>query len=347
MPQRVTLEDIARASGVSLATVSLVLRDKPGIHPETRQRVLGAARQLGYQRKISDATPHLSPLRQIGVLIKSRADDEPQTNPFYAPVLAGIETACRRQQINMLYATVPVDEDNFPQETPRLLVDDTLDGVLLVGAFVDSTIARLMQRRAIPAVLVDSYAADNRYDSVVSDNFRGAYQAASYLIRRGHQHIGIVGTLPHAYPSIEERRRGFLQAVGEHKLPGPYFADCHLGDAEAGAALDALLRRAPQITAVFCANDHVAVGVVHAARSMGLHLPNELSIVGFDDIDLSAQAQPPLTTMQVDKVNMGRMAVQLLANRVEQPSAGGVTLMLRPTLIERQSVHAIAGLVTV
>lgn len=340
MAQRVTLETIARASGVSLATVSLVLRDKPGIHAETRRRVLGAARQLGYQRKPAELLVPPA-LQQIGVLIRSRADDLPQTNPFYAPVLAGIEAICRKQQINMLYATVPVDEDNHPQELPRMLMEDQLDGLLLVGAFVDATITRLMQRRAIPTVLVDSYAADNSYDSVVSDNFRGAYQAVAYLIRNGHQHIGMAGSLPRGYPSIAERRRGYLQALGDHGQAEPYFADCHFNPSEAVVSTQALLRRAPQITALFCANDHMAVSAAQAARALGLRLPEDLSIIGFDDIELSAHVLPPLTTMQVDKVGMGRMAVQLLANRAEQPAAGGVTLMLRPTLIERQSVRAL------
>ncbi|HNP72680.1 MAG TPA: LacI family DNA-binding transcriptional regulator [Kouleothrix sp.] len=343
MAQRVTLETIARASGVSLATVSLVLRDKPGIHQETRRRVLSAARQLGYQRKPAEL---LMPpaLQQIGVLIKSRADDPPQSNPFYAPVLAGIEASCRRQQINMLYATVPVDEDNYPQELPRLLMEDDLDGLLLVGAFVGATIAHLMQRRAIPTVLVDSYAADNSYDSVVSDNFRGAYQAVSYLIRSGHQHIGLAGSLPRAYPSIAERRRGYAQALADHGLAEQYFADCHFNQSEAIVSTQALLRRAPQVSAMFCTNDYMAVAVTQAAHELGLRVPEDLSIVGFDDIELAAHVQPPLTTMQIDKISMGRMAVQLLTNRAEQPAAGGVTLMLRPTLIERQSVRALAAL---
>src|SRR5581483_8186690 len=185
MSQRVTIEQIAQKSGVSPATVSLVLRNKPGVHEETRQRVRDTARLLGYRRK-APAEPTPTALHSVGVLIKSRPDDLPQTNQFYAPVLAGIEAACRRQQINLLYAAVPVDQDNHPQELPRMLLEDDLDGLLLVGAFVDATIARLVQRRATPAVLVDAYAAENDYDSVVSDNFRGAHQAVTYLIEAGH-----------------------------------------------------------------------------------------------------------------------------------------------------------------
>jgi len=256
-------------------------------------------------------------------------------------VLAGIETACRRQQINLLYATVPVDEDNHPQELPRMLLEGHLDGLLLVGAFVDATIARLMQRRATTTVLVDAYAAENSYDSVVSDNFRGAYQAVDHLLRRGHRHIGVVGSMPNAYPSIEERRRGYLRALRDRGIADHYFADSHLTREQAAAAASDLLRRHPCVTALFCCNDETAIGVMQAAPSLSRRIPDELSIVGFDDIDLAAHVAPALTTMSVDKVSMGRMAVQLLAQRVEFPDASCVTAVLRPTLVERQSVRSI------
>lgn len=343
MSQRVTLEDIARQSNVSLATVSLVLRDKPGINDETRQRVLDVARALGYRRRMPADLAAAQGLQQVGLLNKVRVDDQPQHNQFYAPVVAGIEAACRRQQINLLYATVPVDTDNHPQELPRMLLENELDGLLLVGAFVDSTIARLMERRTTPTVLVDAYAAENCYDSVVSDNFHGAYEAVSHLIERGHRHIGLAGSLPSAYPSIEERRRGYIQALRDHAIAQPYFADSHIQTKETTDATTELLRRCPHITAMFCCNDMVAIAVMQAAQALGRRLPDDLSIIGFDNIELAEHVTPALTTMHVDKVIMGRLAVQLLMNRAEFPTMSCVTAVLRPTLVERQSVRSLGG----
>src|SRR5262245_35380718 len=340
MSERITMEDIARRSGVSLTTVSLVLRDKPGINDETRRRVLDAARTLGYRKRLPTEAAPAQGLRDIGVIVKARMYDKPEHNQFYAPVLAGIEAACRKQQINLLYATVPVDEDNHPQELPRMLLEDGLDGLLLIGAFVDATIARLMHRSPTPTVLVDAYAADNGYDSVVSDNFRGAYQAVAHLIQQGHRRIGVVGSMPGAYPSIEERRRGYLQALSDYGIAEPLFADSHIAHLEAAAAAAELLRRTPGVTALFCCNDLIAIEVIRAAQQLGRRVPDDLSIVGFDDIDLAAHIAPALTTMRVDKVSMGRMAVQLLAQRVEFRDASYVTAVLRPTLVERQSVRS-------
>ena len=190
MRSHVTLQAIARQSGVSLATVSLVLRDKPGVNDETRKRVLDAASTLGYRRHLKSVSAIPSTLRQVGVVLKARVGDQPYSSQFYAPVLAGVEAACRRQQINMLYATVTVDIDNHPQSLPRMLLEGELDGVLLIGAFVDHTIEQLIERRGMPVVLVDAYAPGASYDAAVTDNLRGAYEAVTYLIRQGHHHIG-------------------------------------------------------------------------------------------------------------------------------------------------------------
>ncbi|GAB4195768.1 MAG: LacI family DNA-binding transcriptional regulator [Roseiflexaceae bacterium] len=339
MSQRVTMEDIARRSGVSLTTVSLVLRDKPGINDETRRRVMEVARELGYRKRSSPDTSGGQSLQQIGVITKARAGDQPQVNPFYGPVVAGIEAACRRQQINLLYATVAVDLDNYPEDLPRMLAEAQLDGIILVGAFVDHTIDQLLQRRGLPAVLVDAYASTHAYDAVVSDNFRGAYEAVSYLIGLGHRRIGLAGTLPDAYPSIAERRNGYLQALADHQISERYFADTHLVHEEIEAATAALLSQHPAITALFCANDMTAISAMAAARTLRRHLPEDLSVVGFDDIDLAAHVTPGLTTMHVDKISMGRLAVQALAHRLEFPETSCVTTVLRPSLVERQSAR--------
>jgi LacI family transcriptional regulator len=325
-----------------LATVSLVLRDKPGINDETRRRVLDAAQALGYHRRLAPGVAS-HPLRQVGAIVKARAGDQPHTNQFYAPVVAGVEAACRKQQINLLYATVSVDVDNRPQDLPRMLVEADLDGVLLIGAFVDRTIEQLIQRRGMPVALVDAYATSGYYDAAVTDNVRGAYEAVSYLIRQGHRQIGMVGSLPDAFPSIEERRRGYVQALLDNGILERYFADSHLTYEEAADSTAELLRRYPQVTALFCGNDLTAVAAMQAARSAGLRLPEDLSIVGFDNIDLAEHITPSLTTMHVDKAGLGRLAVLLLANRADFPDASCVTAMLRPTLIERQSVRQLAS----
>jgi LacI family transcriptional regulator len=341
MSQRVTLEDIARQSGVSSATVSLALRDKPGITADTRQRVIETARELGY-RKLAQPERG-SALHHLGIAIKARVDDDPQVNSFYAPIVAGIEAACRKLKINMLFATVPVDRDSHPQELPRMLFASHLDGILLIGAFVDQTITHILQHQGLPTVLVDAYAPGHDYDAVLIDNIRGAYDAVSHLIGLGHRQIGLVGTLPDAYPSIADRRTGYEQALADHGIAGRYFADCHLSIEEGAAATAALLAAQPEITALFCANDLIAVGAIQAARAAARQVPGDLSIIGFDNIELGQHLNPQLTTLHVDKVAMGRLAVTLLAQRAEYPAANAITTVLRPSLVERQSTRRLTA----
>lgn len=338
------MAEIAEQSGVSLSTVSLVLRDKPGVGTATRQRVLEVAKDLGYIPK-KPASAYTPALANIGLIVKAEPDFVPRSNPFYSHVLAGIEAACRQRQANLLYATLPVDQDSYPLELPRLLAEQgAVDGLFLVGAFLDDTLAQVVRHHSTPIVLVDAYATSKRYDAVVSDNFRGGYRAALYLIRQSHRHIGIVGCHRHAYPSIRERQEGYIQALEDNGLPKDYIAECHITNSEEVVAATAgLLRQAPQITAILAANDETALIVMDAAREIGRQIPENLSIVGFDNIDLAGRISPPLTTMHVDKAGMGRMAVQLLANRVEYPDSSPVTAVVRPHLVERRSVRKIEG----
>jgi LacI family transcriptional regulator len=254
-----------------------------------------------------------------------------------------VEAACRQWRFNLLYATMPVDQDSYPTELPRVLLEeDTADGLLFVGAFLNDTIAQIVERRSTPIVLVDAYAASDSYDAVVSDNFKGAHYAVTYFVRQGHQHIGFVGSHPHAYPSIQERQRGYVQALQDNAISNSYFADCHIIDrGEVADSTIDLLRRNPQITALFGANDEVVIAAMEAVRVLERRIPDDLSFIGFDNIDPDESAVPPLTTMHVDKIGMGRLAVQVLVNRVEYPESNPVTAVIHPRLIERRSVRRI------
>ncbi len=344
MRRKVTIDEIARESSASRTTVSLVLRDKPGIGTETRQRVWAAARALGYQRP---APPPIAPgqgVLNIGLIQRSRrraADLRlPGVNAFYSWVLAGIEAAARPQRMNLLYATLEVDEDNQPLDFPEHLLTQRLDGILLIGSFAEATIAEVARNGANAIVLVDAPAGSARYDAIVSDNETGAYTVVRYLIERGHQRIAYVSPEPQTNPNFNQRRDGYLRALREHGLdayPVPVTAD------NATVATNDLLRRHPDVTALFACNDGFALRAIRAAQDLGRRVPDDLSVAAFDDIELSAQIMPGLTTMAVDKVSMGRLAVQTLSYRLTWPEAATMLIVLRPQLIERESVATLGA----
>lgn len=336
---KITLADIARVAGVSISAVSMALRQKPGLPAETRQRILQSADELGYRRKTNSSA---AKLRTLGLVVKSEPDLPPQANPFYSYIIAGIEETCRRKRINLLYAAMPVDEHNLPLELPSLLTENSADGLLLVGAFVDRALGDILRKATLPLVLVDAYSEFGDYDSVVSDNLFSARQAVLHLIEHGHRHIGIVGSAPDAYPSILERLRGYEQAIRDHKLTF-YYVDCEYDRLSAYQATTAALNKFPQLSAIFGCNDELTLGAMSAARDLGKRIPEDVSFVGFDDIEQAARANPPLTTMRVDKRGMGRIAVQLLSDRIEYPDSTPITAALHARLVERGSVAAPAG----
>jgi LacI family transcriptional regulator len=257
--------------------------------------------------------------------------------------MAGVEAGCRAQNLTLLYETLPVDENHSALEVPRVIQDPRLDGLILAGGGMDERLSAALRQRGIPAVLVEGSAPGDQYDSVAIENEEGAYQAARHLIEKGHRQIAFLGGGPDAPVSLRNRRQGYVRALTECQLQ-PAYGDCPHTNREAILATTCrLLNENPRISAILCCTDEAAIIALHAARMAGKQVPQDLSIVGFDDIAAAENSQPPLTTMQVDKISLGRLAVQLIINRAENPNLGRVTMHLHTSLIERQSVRDIRG----
>lgn len=335
--QRVTLADIAKACDVSVTTVSMALRNKPGIPPETRQRILETAAAMGYRRL--GRTPSRSPVRTVGVVVKTHEGENPQDNPFYGQVLLGIEAACRAYRIGMMLSLVFVKEDNRLAEVPVFLEERQVDGVLLVGTLIDQPLLKRLSMFQLPIVLVDAYTTDDGVDAVLTDNRAGAYEAVAHLIRKGHRHIGFIGG-EEAYPSLEERRKAYLEALHDFSVERSYIVTALSSRDAAAEATRRLMQTHPHLTAIFACNDERALGAAMALQELGYRIPEDVSLVGFDDIAEARQMVPPLTTVYVDKEGMGQWAIRLLLNRVETPHLPPARVLLRPKLIERQSVAA-------
>jgi LacI family transcriptional regulator len=340
MAKKPTLRDIAQQADVALSTVSQVLNNKPGVSADLRKRVLEVASELGYRQKIMVDAPLASQLEVVGILTK-RSNGEPlEVNPFYSYVLAGAERECQRHNISLMYANVEVDETNRALSLPAMLLDQRVDGVIVVGTFLEETILDISRRSGQNIILVDAYTSgQNTFDSVLIDNYNGAKSAVEYLIAQGHEHIGLIGSNPKSYPSIYERRGGYLGALRRHHLPTDYVEEGLLDRADAMQATMRLVSRAPQITAIFACNDHVAIGVMNALHHIGKRVPEDISVIGFDDIDLAQEITPTLTSIHVDKVLMGAMAMRMLRDRAESPDRAVVKTTITTQLMIRESVR--------
>lgn len=340
--EKPTLRAVAQLAGVSLGTASQALSNKPNVLPETRAKVLEAAAALGYQPQTRVQLPAAVNLSTMGLLMKSDDGGHSAFNPFYSYILAGVERECQRQNITLMYAHLETDSDNRALSWPPMLSDQRLDGLIIVGTFLEATIAEISRKSSQAIVLVDAYAPGQNFDSIVTDNVNSAQTAVEYLISQGHRHIGLVGSTADSYPSIRERRKGYTRALKENGINDIYIEDSSLNRDGGYEATLKLLRRAPQITAIFGCNDNAASGAISAAYTLGLKVPDDLSVVGFDDIDLAQELIPALTTMHVDKVLMGALAVRQLRERAENPLRPALTIALSTQLIVRQSVRDIS-----
>lgn len=262
-------------------------------------------------------------------------------DPFYSYVLAGAEQECQRQKLSLMYASVEVDERNRIAVWPPMLMAQQLMGLLVVGPFPQETIVQIVDQTGQPVILVDAYSTSQQCDSIVVDNLNAADSAITYLIEQGHRHIGFVGSAPDSYPSVLQRRDAYLRVLRRHNITETYIEDSPLTREAVYDATIRLLQRAPEITAIFACNDNVAIGAMDAAHDMGLKVPRDLSIIGFDNIDLAREVKPSLTTVDVDKKLMGVLAVRYLLDRLENPSHTPLTTLLRASLVIRKSVRSL------
>jgi LacI family transcriptional regulator len=337
--RRVTVTDIARVSGASPTTVSLVLRDKPGISPETRDRVLAAAQALGYRPRASRPTTEDRDLRNVAMLLRARTRNDlqrpPGVNPFYSWVVTGLEAQARHHRLNLIYAHLPVDERNEIFDIPHHLMDQPLAGAIIIGPFSDESVDAVLGRNPVPAILVDAPARPRKWDVIASDNEGGAFAAVRHLIELGHRHIGLIEPDVRSDPNFNQRADGYDRAIREAGLVprlGRIAAD------DVSVAVDDLLTNHPEVSAIFCVNDAFAVAAIATATARGREVPANLSVIGFDDTDHGSNSRPPLTTMAVDKVGMGRLAVQMLTYRMAWPESAITCTTLTPRLVSRDSV---------
>ena len=298
----VTIRDVADRAGVSIGTVSRALKNQPGLTEETRRQVLRAALELGYDTSNLRA----SKLRRVSFLT-SRLPDL-AVNPFYSPVLHGVEDACRDEEIVLSYTSLrPGDR------AAEIVRRHEADGLICAGFFEHKLLERL-SGLGLPMVLVDHFAPG--FAAVNIDNFNGAYRAVQHLIAEGRRRIAYIGGPQHH--SIVQRHRGFRQALFDAGIPADPALEMNSefdvpGSAEAIAERWLGLPTPPD--AIFGCNDLSALAAMRVCQDHGLRVPEDVAVVGFDDIDSASHSRPALSTVRVDKELLGARGLELLMDR--------------------------------
>jgi LacI family transcriptional regulator len=321
---------------LSLGSISLALNGKNGVADETRQRVIQVARELGYERspgRTAGGPPAIS-------VVVERLPVVPASDPFNRPILQGLEGAARRHGYRI--AMEFVSPDDHPRRSRW--ANEALVGVIILGGGdLSAEWVQAVAETHLPVVMVDHFIPGVELPSVVPDNLAGAYAATRYLLAMGHTRIGFIRG-PSKYWTLGERLAGYLLALqhaghwpASELVPPRVSHGAQKGHGEMQHLLD--LPDPP--TAVFAVSDKTAAGAYRAAIERGLSIPGDVSIVGFDDIELASVLNPPLTTVHVSGETMGTVAFERLRGLIdgaEQGIDGQMRWTIPTRLVERGSV---------
>ena len=341
MSQNVTLKDVAASAGVSPATVSYVLNGKKSISPDTKERVERAVQALGYTMNAAART--LSNAQRssklIGVVVPQTENGSRLMfqNNFYSEVLGSIEFHARQRGYHVIISATDANESYL-----TLAKERNLDGIIVIGMYPNDFYVQ-MKRALIPIVLIDSYCNDHYYHNVRIDDRYGSYIATRYVLERGHREVAFFAGQLKENGVMKKRLAGYQDALQEYSIPfdSKYVFEGNI-DYENGITLaNRLLDSHVKATAIIAAADILAIGAMKGLFERGVRVPADISIVGFDDLEISSYLTPGLTTVKQQISLKGERAVELLINNIAEPTLTKQELILPVHLVERGSVRQI------
>ncbi|RAP77368.1 LacI family DNA-binding transcriptional regulator [Paenibacillus montanisoli] len=335
----VSIYDIAKAAGMSAATVSRALADNDKISRSSRERIQRIADEMGYRPNLLARNFRQKSSSMIGLITDDVSDE------LSGMIAKGVEQALRDNGFSMLVRNVHHDLDN-EQSAIDYFADMQMDGVILADSTLDS-LAEVPSTK-LPFVLINRFSSAEEPVSIVcTDDFAGGYDATDYLIKLNHHKIAYINGPEDWYSSIR-RLNGYIDALKKNNIPfhseyvkhGDWFEDSGYR-----LALE-LFRSEDPPTAVFAANDMMAVGVIDAARECGLRVPEDVSVMGYDDRTIAKYVRPRLTTIQLPMFEVGQMAGQVLCEMITTghvPDGKSTRLLVRGNVIERETTAPLQG----
>ncbi len=330
----VTIVDVADLAGVSYATVSRVINNKDHVSSEKRERVLRAMAQLGYTTNLQARSLAGGASHVVGLLVNYLGSG------YAAEIIRGIDAALQANQYDLLLYSAHLHKTREAAYVTKL-TRHLADGLLLILPQQAQTYLDALRQRRFPHVLIDYLSEGEDAPSVATTNFRGAYDAVAYLLQRGHRRIGFI-TGDMETGSARQRLAGYQAALNDHTLADDPQLVCQgrFFQTQGYQCTHQLLALPNPPTAIFASNDTMAFGVMEAARERGLQLPDDLSIIGFDDIPQATHVHPQLTTVRQPLDEMGQRAALLLLHYIAHPDAEIERIELPTELIVRESCSA-------
>ena len=330
MSRVISIKDIARLAKVSHSTVSRALHSDPQVSAATAARIRRIAEKAGYRASAAARSLVVGRSKTIGVVATNIAD------PFVAGVVSGIEDMEEKHGYSVFLANSNADPEREVRVV-RAFEERRVDGIIVTSSRVGALYVPVMERLRVPVVLLNNQHPSEFAHSVLIDNLEASYQATRHLIDLGHWRIAYVGD-QFGYQSDTERCGGYRRALEEARIKfDPALVVHGDGMPEGGAqAMAQLLALPKRPTAVFCYNDMSALGAMRRVRANGLRIPDDISLIGFDDLYISQYLEPPLTTVRQPMRQMGRMAMETLLHIFDGPHSTH-NLRVEGQLIVRQS----------
>lgn len=308
-----TIYDVAKEANVSIATVSNVINNRGKISEKTKKRVLAAIKYLNYEPSVVASALTGKNTYTIGLLLHDIA------NPFFSELARSIEDHSTRYGFNVIICSTDNNEEK-EKKYIDLLIRKRVDGVLLASGFKKKELIHQLMEQDIPVAIIAQEIPSMTISTVAVDDFRGGYIAASHLLQLGHKKIAVIGDYAR---SSEQRINGVIEAMASYhlSLKKEYIKRNDASTANGKEATKELLCLRDRPTAIFAFNDLVAVGVIQCARELNIRIPDELSVVGFDNTILATNVEPPLTTVAQPTYELGREVIKLLRKEIKDNKA--------------------------
>ena len=334
-----TIKEVAEAAGVSPATVSLVLNDRPGVGNDTRERIIELAAKLGYPQRKNKAQIVSRPQAfRFLRIIKHGHIINPNHRVFIADYIDGLEREAKTRNYRL---EIHTHEGFDPASILKTIDPASFEGVVVLGTELDEDDMEIFRSAQLPIVFIDTYHPYLGFDFVDMDNESSVYAVVEYLYQAGHRRIGIVkGSIETR--NFRAREKAFLDTMERFGLRFNS-KDSFVIDSTFEKGREDMTRQLvgheELPTALFCVNDIIAYGCAQALKERGCRIPDDVSLVGFDDLPSNGYMEPQLTSVKVSKKNIGRRAIQLLMDRIENPKRPFEKVLVGGELIIRKSVR--------
>lgn len=328
-----TMKDIARMAKVSTSTVSHVINNSRFVSDEIREKVMVAVNELNYTPSALARSLKMKETRTLGMLVTA------SDNPFFAEVLRSVENYCNANSYNLIVSYTDGDNQRLERNL-QALIQKQIDGLLLMCSESHWHISdNLSLRLQLPMVMMDWWPTELNADKIYEDSEYGGHLATTTLIEQGHRDIAIItGNLKKSI--AKKRLQGYQTALSQAGIPvvDDYIYEGHFSCESGLAGMNYLLQLPHPPTAVFACSDTIAIGAYQSCWKANLHVGEDISIIGYDNINLSQYLAPPLTTINQPVEELAQVAVETLLQRIKAPATDYQILMVKPELVQRSSI---------